>query len=179
MKMPVILLSAFILTGTLSCQLQKQNTKEQNTSSQPKSTMNNPKVSGLQITSPAVIVYKTRNNYNDLVPVELSADKTKIISYPDPKDVQALPKPTELANGYLLDRRGIGKNAAFLKMTYEAYAQLPSAPSLDSLQSWLLDKNPLLEIYDCGQRYHDEDLEAKLNALIQSGQLQKSCPSMK
>lgn len=177
MKKTAILLSTFALTGILSCQLQKQNTKKQNAATS--SAMKSSKVARLHITGAAVVVYKTRQNYNDLVPVELSADKTKIVSYPDPKDIQSLPKPTPLANGYLLDHRSIGKNVAFLKMTYETYAQLPHAPSLDSLQSWLLDKNPLLEIYDCGQRHADKNLTTELNALIQSGQLQQSCHSMK
>lgn len=179
MKKSVFLLPAFILLGTMSCQLQKQNTQKQNTTKQSTSTMKSPKGSGLHITGSAVIVYKTRNNYNDLVPVGLSDDKTKIVSYPDPKDVQSQPKPTALDNGYLLDHRGIGKNVAFLKITYEAYAQLPQAPPMDSLQKWILDKNPLLEIYACGQRYHDKDLEEELNASIQSGKLKQSCHSMK
>ena len=38
--------------------------------------------------SPPVIVYKTRNDYFDKVPVILSEDKTRIVSFPDPLDLK-------------------------------------------------------------------------------------------
>ncbi|HET8572937.1 MAG TPA: hypothetical protein VFL76_03615 [Edaphocola sp.] len=179
MKKSTLFLTVFTLFGSISCQLQKQKAQGlPKTPGPSNASIQTPLPSGSQITGPAVIVYKTRNNYNDLVPVELSADKTRILSYPDPKDVRSRPGPTVLDNGYLLDHRGIGKNVAFLKITYEAYAKLTETPPLDSLQAWILDKNPLLEIYDCGRRYHDTNLKAELNTLIQSGQLRQTCHSM-
>ena len=67
---------------------------------------------------PPVLVYKTKANYNNLVPVILSDGKTEIVSYPHPKDLikgSRFPLPFILNDGYLLDNRGIGKNVAFLK----------------------------------------------------------------
>src|SRR5436309_2146351 len=79
------------------------------------------------IPGPHAMVYKTKANYSKLVPVDMSDDKTQIASYPAPTDVvsgSGYATPTQLHSGYLLDNRGIGKNAAFLKLTYEEYAKL-------------------------------------------------------
>src|SRR2546423_15562709 len=77
---------------------------------------------------PPVLVYKTKTDYTNYVPVILSDDKTRIISYPDPKDIQNS-APVKLKNGYLLDNRGISKNAAFLNWTYAKYSKLPATLS--------------------------------------------------
>ena len=45
-----------------------------------KMVISNPTANAL----PAAIVYKTRANYNNTVPVMLKADKTAIMSYPAP-----------------------------------------------------------------------------------------------
>src|SRR5690349_20578128 len=57
---------------------------------------------------PPTLVYKTRKDYANHVPVLLSGDKTKIVSYPDPKDFSnpgKYPLPIVLKKGYLLDER--------------------------------------------------------------------------
>ena len=36
---------------------------------------------------PTTFIYKTKGDYNNLVPVILSDDKTNISSYPHPKDI--------------------------------------------------------------------------------------------
>jgi len=80
---------------------------------------------------PAAMVYKTRSNYGNLVPVLLSEDKTEIVSYPHPSDIVIdgeYPLPTPLGGGYLLDNRGSSEHTAFLGLTYEAYAALDSVP---------------------------------------------------
>jgi hypothetical protein len=95
---------------------------------------------------PQTIVYKTKKDYYNLVPVLLSDDKTEIISYPHPIDIKVgdtYVTPTKLNEGYLLDNRGIGKNVAFLNMTYEQYSKLDRVPTLEELQNMIVDKNPL------------------------------------
>jgi hypothetical protein len=55
---------------------------------------------------PNAIIYKTKANYNHLVAVTLSADKSEIVSYPHPSDINPnvlSVHPTELNKGYLLD----------------------------------------------------------------------------
>ena len=133
------------------------------------------KASAQSKAAPHVLVYKTKKNYNNKVPVILSEDKSKIISYPDPSDVKNTPLPTKLKNGYLLDNRGIGANVAYLKMTYAQFAKLHQAPSLDSMYSMIIDKDPLTELCDCGNRYAMKDPVKEINALIKSGELKKVC----
>ena len=36
---------------------------------------------------PKAVIYKTNGDYNDNVPVNLNADRTSFVSYPDPSDV--------------------------------------------------------------------------------------------
>jgi hypothetical protein len=131
---------------------------------------------GQMITGLPVLVYKTKGDYRNYVPVLLSEDKSKIVTYPDPKDIRSGNRaPSILANGYLLDNRGIGKRVAFLRVTYAVYGQLPEAPTMVELEDMILDKNPLIELYDCGSRNQYKNLEADLNAIIQNGALSTQC----
>jgi len=125
---------------------------------------------------PHVIIYKTRKDYNDKVPVLLNEEKTKIISYPGVKDVfynGKLAIPTSLSDGFLLDNRGIGKNVAFLKITYEEYSKLEEPPSTSEMMNMIIDKEPLTEMYDCGNRYQYKDIPDDLNRIISNKQLNR------
>jgi len=131
---------------------------------------------------PHVIVYKTKKDYDKNVPVTLSDDKSKIVSYPAPTDVvsdNGYTTPTKLKHGYLLDNRGIGLNVAFLKLTYKEYAMLRQAPSLDSMYSMIIDKDPLLELYDCGSRYEMVDPVKEVNEVIKKDELKKTYTELK
>lgn len=130
-----------------------------------KMVISNPTANAL----PAAIVYKTRANYNNKVPVMLNADKTAIMSYPAPSDVRHLPTPLPLADGYLLDQRGIGNTVAFLSLTYKDYAELPAVPSTDLLMKSIIDKNPLLEMYRLPINFNEAVADtAKVNEIIRS-----------
>jgi hypothetical protein len=126
------------------------------------------------ISGPRCIVYKTRADYNHLVPVILSPDKSGIVSFPDVKDIyfnDSLAYPTLLNEGYLLDNRGISPDVAFLKITYEEYGRLVSTPSGTELLRMILDKDPLAEMYDCGNRNQYQDPAGTMNRLIITGEL--------
>ncbi|MDD2386690.1 MAG: hypothetical protein PHP52_07885 [Bacteroidales bacterium] len=126
---------------------------------------------------PTTIIYKTRKDYKQLVPVTLSADKSKIVSYPHPKDIfynGELAYPTELNNEYLLDNRGINSNVAFLNISYAEYSELDKVPSIDELFEMILDNDPLTEIYNCGNRYTFKNEISDLNRLIENNRL-KEC----
>jgi hypothetical protein len=131
----------------------------------------------LQFTAgPPTLVYKTRKDYSNQVPVILSDDKRSIVSYPDPKDIKNghdYPTPIQLKKGYLLDNRGIGINVAYLKWTYAEYAAMPKAPSMQEMMHQIIDKNPLTELCNCGSRYAFKNVTKDLNALIESGKLRK------
>jgi len=125
-----------------------------------------------QTASAPALVYKTRKDYAQYVPVMMNAEKTQIVSYPDPTDVFFRGKPaypTPLRGGFLLDNRGIGPNVAFLNYTYNDYSRLKNAPTMEQLMNNLLDKNPLLEMWNCGARASFKNEVTELNALIEKG----------
>ncbi len=131
---------------------------------------------GAVIPAPPCIVYKTKKDLNNYVPVILSDDKLQIVSYPDVRDVYfrgELAYPSKLSEGYLLDNRGIGVNVAFLDFTYEAYSKLDRTPTTEELLKHLLDTDPVLEMYDCGSRSLYSNPAADLNKLIKSGGLKE------
>ena len=115
--------------------------------------------------------------YNDLC----SEYKTRIVSYPSPKDVfynGNLAYPTPLAQGYLLDNRGIGKNIAFLNMTYEEYSNLSEVPSLQNMYNMIIDKDPLVQMCNCGNRLKYANVVSDMNRLINDNKLSK-CQKIK
>lgn len=121
---------------------------------------------------PHAIVYKMKKDYSKNVPVILSEDKTTIISYPAITDVffnGKLAYPTNLLDGYLLDNCGINKNVAFLSYTYEEYAALSTTPSIDELYKKIIDKDPLVEIVDCGLRDNYKNGAEDIKKLIEDG----------
>lgn len=130
--------------------------------------------SNTQQAGPPVIIYKTTRDYSRNVPVMLNADGTKIVSYPAVSDVRSLPYPTPLADGYLLDNRGIGQYVAFLSYTYEEYAALPKTPTASELFEKIIDKHPLVEIHSCSNRYQYKNLVEELNVQIRAGKFKKA-----
>lgn len=134
------------------------------------------------IPGPQALIYKTKSNYNNLVPVLLSEDKSEIISYPHPSDIiidNSYPLPTNMNKGYLLDNRGIGINVAFLKMTYEEYSKLKNAPSLKELYDMILDKEPLTELCNCGNKNAYPDIIPQINKAINENKLRAICKTIK
>lgn len=130
---------------------------------------------------PPCIIYKTRADYRNFVAVSLSDDKSMITSYPDVTDIRKQGSgiyPLNLTDNYLLDNRGIGPDAAFLSITYEDYRKLQNTPSSQELFRFILDSDPILEMYQCGNRYQYRDIIAELNAVIESGKLSE-CKKIK
>lgn len=135
----------------------------------------------VNVPGPRALVYKTKANYANLVPVILSKDKTSIISYPDPSDIRAAIeslRPTQLANGYLLDNKGINEDVAFLNITYEEYAALKQNPGAEVLMSKIKDKDPLIALCDCGNKKAINDITTKMNALIEQNVLNTKCKNL-
>jgi hypothetical protein len=118
---------------------------------------------------PHVIIYKTLKDYANNVPVSLNAQGTAIVSYPAPKDLSingVLATPTQLENGFLLDNKGIGPTVAFLGITYDKYINLKKTPDADELFNMVIDKDPLLVMYDCGSKHNFTNTVQELNDLI-------------
>lgn len=156
MKTQVVLSLVVLLLISAGCKTQKTNTV-------------------VKADAPTII-YKTKADYSKYVPVTLSADKQKIVSYPAPKDVfynGNLATPVALTNGYWLDNRGITANSAFVKITYEEYSKMEQTPKLEVLFNAIIDKDPFTEIYNAGSRSKYKDEVKELNALIKKGGLKK------
>jgi hypothetical protein len=133
------------------------------------------------VASPPCIVYKTKADYSKNIPVILSDDQSRIISYPDVKDIyfkESLAYPSALDNGFLLDNRGIGPNVAFLSITYEQYSKMDKTPSSTELFELIIDKDPLVEMFQCGNRSKYSEIENELNKLISSGNI-NTCTKLK
>lgn len=135
-----------------------------------------------KVPSPHVMLYKTKSDYSNLVPIILSSDKSQIVSYPHPGDlkINGIPQlPTAMHDGYYIDNRGINENAVFLKLTYEEYSKLDVLPTLQQLMDWILDKDPLVELYDCGQNQRNPELIEKINKLIDNKQIRSNLKVIK
>ena len=136
---------------------------------------------GVALPSPPCFIYKTRADYAQNVPVILSGDKKVILSFPGIKDLIVngqFAYPTQLAGGYLLDNRGIGQDVAFLRYTYPEYSSLSKTPTAAELWDFILDKDPLTELYRCGAMGDYTDLVEDLNRLINDGKI-NSCIKLK
>lgn len=95
---------------------------------------------------PNAVIYKTKMDYSQFVPVNLDATKSRIVSYPHPTDLSKNSTPLKLINGWLLDRRGITVNSAFTSFTYDDYSKLSNAPRIRVLEEKIIDDDPFVAI---------------------------------
>lgn len=68
-----------------------------------------------------------------------------------------------------MDRRGIGKNSAFLQWTYYEYSRLEKTPQAAELMKMLLDSDPFEVMYNCGKASKYSNPEVELNEKISIG----------
>ena len=126
----------------------------------------------IAVTGPDVIIYKTKADYYQLVPVIMNEAKTEIVSFPAPRDLRYKGKPAipdRLAGDYLLDNRGINENVAFLSITYEEYMNMTKTPPVEELKKQIIDTDPLIVMYNCGKRQLYKNEIDELNKLITEG----------
>ena len=126
---------------------------------------------------PPLIIYKMKKDYSRNVAVILSEDKTKIVSYPDPTDIfyhGELAYPAKLDNDYLLDNFGINVNVAYLSITLDEYSNYKDVPTLTEMYKLIIDKDPLTELYFCGNRNNLNNEIDDINDIINGGHL-KEC----
>lgn len=116
---------------------------------------------------PRAIIYRTNGNYDENVPITMNGDR--IISYPAPSDLTSA-TPLPLANGYLLDRRGISSNTVFTTYTYPEYSAFSTAPALDALKSAIIPQARVTCIVRLPMTLHDALSDtAAVNRLIRNG----------
>lgn len=119
-----------------------------------------------------IIIYKTRRDYRELVPIQLSADGSTVVSYPSRYDLGepgAFSTPLLLDAGYLVDRRGVGPHTAFLKLTYDEYYALPNDPSITELLGWVIDREPFTFLAVCDRSYFTTKSKEEFERYIAEG----------
>jgi hypothetical protein len=115
------------------------------------------------------IIYKTKGDFSNNIPVIMNSERTRIVWYPTKEDLKydgKITRPVVLKKGYLLDNNRINENVAYLSFTYEQYFNFKQMPSDSLMMKYLLEKYPLTEMYDCGVRNEYRDLIAEINVLI-------------
>ncbi len=96
---------------------------------------------------PRAVIYKTSGDFIDNVPVQLAADGS-VASYPSPADVSPeRSTPLRLADGFLLDRRGISASSVFTSYTYARYARLEKAPEAGELAAAIIPGARVTQMY--------------------------------
>lgn len=159
------LLAIAAMTAMTACQTQKESTSA---NTQTSEAVVKPTVDNMAMALPPVVIYKTKADYSNLVPIQLNDDKTKVVSFPDPRDVYDSKRPTQLNDGFLLDNFGIGKNVAYTDYTFEKYSSLQSPPGPDILMQHIYEANPLTAYYVSNKDYSRTDGRSveKLNEAI-------------
>ena len=178
LKIHKYLLALLAFAMVVSCKTSQRNQALASTENKSQMT----EKQSIKMALPSTFIYKTKADYSQLVPVLVSAETNEIYSYPDTKDLLVdgkLRLPSPLLDGYLLDNKGISKDAAFLKLTYAQYVALDHTPSSKELEAMIIDYEPFIELYECKKTM---DADAKVdyfNQLIKQGQLQTQCVRLK
>lgn len=145
-----------------------------------KGMIEGPAKPGLVEAMPHLMVYRQMSDCSNMLPVVLSEDKSQILSYPHPKDVQmadsVLLYPVVLDSGYFLDRIGITVHTAYLNINLAEYNKREYPFSMDEMLSMVQVKAPFSELWDCGVR-GNISLEA-LNEMIRSNSLCSRCKKL-
>ncbi len=136
MKKIAIFAGGILVMAVAACHTQKDNgvtAENAVVSARPESM-----VVGHSSMIPKAVVYRTNGPFSENVPIIMSANRKEIVSFPAPSDIHPDVAPVELAEGYLLDRHGVGINSAFTRYTYDEYSTLPVAPSLRHLRQMVI-----------------------------------------
>ena len=129
-----------------------------------------------------VVVYKAPKRFRDHVPVVLSSDKKKVVSYPDPADIRAggnYVLPALLHKGFMTGGYGIGSNSVFLQYTFNEYASLTHTPSPEELLKKVIRRGTVKEVCNCGLLIHGDHTIDTLNKWIDQGLLKIKCKVVK
>lgn len=118
---------------------------------------------------PKAIVYKTNVEVDDRVPISVDEEGGTVLSYPAPTDITGASAPIRLADGYLLDRRGISRSSRFLQLSYEEYRSLGQVPSTEELLGRVIPEARVVEIWQLPMRLSDAVSDtASVNAIIRN-----------
>lgn len=99
-----------------------------------------------RVPTPPARIYRTNGDYTDNVPVQLNEAGDALVSFPAPSDLTPNQRPIPLADGYLLDRRGVGLNTVFTRYTYTEYAKLKEVPSPRELMDAIIPGSRVISV---------------------------------
>ena len=97
---------------------------------------------------PKAVVYRTNGDYADNVPVRFDELRGVLVSYPAPSDLKRDCVPVQLADGWLLDRIGIGANTVYTRYTIDDYRTLPQVPSASCLIDSILRGSAVVDMVE-------------------------------
>ena len=97
-------------------------------------------------TQPMARIYKIAPEYAMLVPVTVA--QGQLVSFPAPTDISPATAPLPLADGWFLDRQGIGPQTSFLKWTREEYADFKTAPTPAEILSAVVPQARLQQLVE-------------------------------
>ncbi len=119
-----------------------------------------------------VIVYKTKNNYDNNLTIQLSKNGKEVTAYPGKSDAVSQ-KPIILANGYRL-KRMVGDT--YLSITIDEYANSDKEFLEKDFLDLVIDNNPYLEKYECCKCTGKDT--SLINTLIRENSL-RDCENLK
>lgn len=136
-------------------------------SSAPVSTARNTTYSSML---PRAIIYKVDKRYRDKVPVAMDGGKMRLISFPAPTDVRESTAPIELADGYLLDRQGVGVNTVFLEWTRDEYSAMHATPSVAAIKEAIIPMSYVSVLVELPMTTQEAAADIEyVNSLIKGG----------
>lgn len=118
---------------------------------------------------PQARIYRTTRPCAELVPVSVNPSDGSLRSFPAPADLRDA-EPMRLADGWWLDRRGIGSDTRFTNFTYSEYRDLPAAPSPQLILDNMCSDCRVAEIYQLPMSTAQAQADtAAVNRLIEGG----------
>ena len=119
------------------------------------------------------VAYRMSGDFADNVPVTLASDGS-LASYPAPTDLCEGSTPLALADGWWLDRRGVGSGTVFTRYTYRDYAALGTAPSPSQLLGAVIPGARVTAVMRLPMTLQEAVADtAAVNAFIRSQRLSK------
>lgn len=123
-----------------------------------------------------LVVYKTRKDYSNLVPIQLSQDKQTIISYPAKEDLVRVGNKNaqKLENGFLIDLIGVTQNTVFTNFDLDQYQQV-ATPTIEEFKKNIIELDPFIEMYQCERKFTQNEI----NKFIIDNTISEKCLKIK
>lgn len=86
---------------------------------------------------PKATVFRMSGDYADNVAVTLDSNG-ELAYYPAPSDLKSSSAPLEIADGWYLNRQGLGPNSVFTKYTFAQYRALKQAPTPEEIKAAII-----------------------------------------